>query len=316
MRLYIVVPCYNEQEALPCTAEQLKATLLGLCKKELVSSDSKILFVDDGSTDNTWNIISALCSSDDTFEAIRLSKNEGHQNALLAGLMTAKDVCDAAISIDADLQDDVCAMEEFVRHYLNGCDVVFGVRKSRDADNFVKRSTATAYYKLLALFGHNVIKDHADFRLMSRRALDALSEYKETNLFLRGIARDIGFKTECVYYDRKARSQGGSKYSPKKMLRLACDGLTSNARFIDVIAILSVLPILLGAGLLIFALIRAVLGSTDFNLILLGVILLLSGIQLVAVWIVGKYVGKTLSEVKGRPRYIISEKRNCPEDEK
>lgn len=306
-RIYIVVPCYNEQEALPDTAKRLEAKLVSLCKRELVSNDSKILFVDDGSTDNTWNIITDLCSSDKVFEAIRLSKNEGHQNALMAGLMTVKDVCDAAISIDADLQDDVDAIDEFILRYLDGCDVVFGVRRSRRSDSFIKRFTANCYYKLLSAFGYDVIRDHADFRLMSRRALGALSQYKEVNLFLRGVTKELGFKSEQVYYDRKERTLGKSKYSVKKMLRLADDGITSGSRPINLIALLSVLPTLFGAGLLIAATVLAILGNSDFNLFLLGIILLLSGIQLFAIWIVGKYVGKVLSEVKGRPRYIISE---------
>ena len=307
-RLYIVVPCYNEQDALPNTAERLKAKINSLCECGLVSDDSKILFVDDGSVDTTWDIIANLCSSDKTYEAIRLSKNEGHQNALMAGLMTVKDDCDVAISIDADLQDDVDAIDEFINCYNNGCDIVFGVRKSRRTDSFLKRFTANCYYKLLSLFGYDVIRDHADFRLMSRRALFALSQYKEVNLFLRGIAKNLGFKTDKVYYDRKERTLGKSKYSVKKMLRLADDGITSNSRLINLIALFSILPTVLGAGLLVAAIVLAILGNSDFNLLLLSTILLLSGVQLLAIWIVGKYMGKVLSEVKGRPRYIISEK--------
>lgn len=308
-RLYIVVPCYNEQDTLPSTAEQLKSKLFSMNQKGLVSDDSKILFVDDGSSDNTWSIISDLCFSDPSFEAIRLSKNEGHQNALYAGLMTAKDRCDAAISIDADLQDSLEVMDDFVVKFNNGCDIVYGVRNSRKTDSFFKRVTATAYYKLLKFLGCDVIRDHADYRLMSRRALDALSEYKEVNLFLRGIAKQIGFQSDCVYYDRKRRVLGGSKYSLSKMLRLAGDGITAfSTRPLNLISLFSVLASTLGIGLLITALVLLIMNRSAFAFAISGSVFLASGVQLFAIWILGKYIGKILSEVKGRPRYIISEK--------
>ena len=308
-RLYIVVPCYNEQEILQDSAEKLKNKLFSMNEKGLVSDDSKILFVDDGSRDSTWDIITKLYSESSIFEAIRLSKNEGHQNALYAGLMTVKDYCDAAISIDADLQDSLDAMDHFVEKFNDGCDIVYGVRNSRKTDSFLKRFTATSYYKILKFLGCDVVYNHADYRLMSKRALVALSEYKEINLFLRGIVKQIGFKTDCVYYDRLPRQAGESKYTVSKMLRLAGDGITSfSVKPLNFILALSTLASLLGAGLLITSLVFAIMSKAAFAFAISGSIWLALGIQLLVIWIVGKYIGKIYSEVKARPRYIISEK--------
>lgn len=313
--LYIVVPCYNEQEVLPDSSQKLKNKLFDMMDKGLISTKSKIMFVDDGSRDNTWNIITDLCSQDNCFTALRLSRNKGHQNALYAGLMKAKEYCDAAISIDADLQDSLDVMDKFVEKFHDGCDIVFGVRDSRATDSFAKRFTATAYYKMLKTLGCDIVYNHADYRLMSRRTLEALAEYKEVNLFLRGIAKDIGFKTDVVYYDRSKRLAGESKYTLSKMLRLATDGITSfSIKPLNMILAIASVSFLLGAALLITALVLAIGDKSALGFAVTGSIWSACGIQLFVGWIIGKYIGKTYSEVKARPKYIISEEILNQED--
>ena len=226
-RLFCVIPCYNEQEVLPETSKRLEAKLKDLIAAGKISDDSRILFVNDGSKDNTWNMIKDLHEKNEIFQGINLSKNMGHQNALLAGLMTAKDLCDAAISLDADLQDDINAIDEMVDKFNNGCDIVYGVRSKRATDTFFKKFTAESFYKLINSMGGNTVYNHADYRLMSRRALMALSEFGEVNLFLRGIVPMVGFNTDVVYYERAERFAGESKYPLKKMLSFAIEGITS-----------------------------------------------------------------------------------------
>ncbi|MBQ7045422.1 MAG: glycosyltransferase family 2 protein, partial [Clostridia bacterium] len=225
--LYLVIPCYNECEVLPVTSKLFENQINSLIEKELINKDSKILFVNDGSKDSTWDIITALSKENDVFKGISLSRNRGHQNALLAGLMYAKDRCDITISIDCDGQDDITATEQMVKEYLNGCDVVYGIRSSRKSDTFFKRHTAQGFYKLLNAFGAETVYNHADYRLMSKRALEALSQFKEVNIYLRGMVPMVGFKSTGVYYERSERMAGKSHYPLKKMLSLAINGITS-----------------------------------------------------------------------------------------
>ncbi|MBO7681987.1 MAG: glycosyltransferase family 2 protein [Clostridia bacterium] len=310
--LYIVVPCYNEEEVLPETAKRLSAKLAALTDAGKVSADSRILFVDDGSRDRTWELIREYHEADERFSGVKLSRNRGHQNALLAGLMTAKDPADAVVSMDADLQDDINAVDGMVDKFLEGCDVVYGVRSARDTDTFFKRFTAEGFYKLMELMGAEVVFNHADYRLLSKRALEALSEYKEVNLFLRGIVPMIGFQSDTVEYERGERFAGESKYPLKKMLAFALDGVTS----------LSDRPIqgILGLGALTFAgglaaipaglkKYRGSEGEEDFSL-LLSNLWAVSGLVLTSVGIIGDYVGKVYLETKARPRYFIAETLN------
>ena len=225
--LYVIIPCYGEEKVLPVTAPMFLFELDNLIENKKVSADSKLLFVDDGSKDGTWKFICDLAKTNNTVEGISLSRNRGHQNALLAGLETAKEECDCAISLDADLQDDIEIFDDFITKFEEGCDVVYGVRKKRETDTFFKRATAEGFYKVMEIMGAKIVFNHADYRLMSRRALEALSEYKEVNLFLRGIVPHIGYKSDIVYYDRKERTAGESKYPLKKMLSFAFDGITS-----------------------------------------------------------------------------------------
>ncbi len=304
--LYIVVPCYNEEEVLPETAKQLSLKINSLIDRNLVSQNSRIVFVDDGSKDRTWELIESLTNSDKIFGGIKLSRNRGHQNALLAGLMHVRNFCDAAISIDADLQDDINAIDEFIEKFNGGCDIVYGVRRERNTDTFFKRFTAEGFYKLMNAFGTKIVFNHADYRLMSRRALDAMAQYKEVNLFLRGIVPELGFKTDKVYYDRAKRFAGESKYDLKKMLTLAFNGITSfSVKPIKFITGAGVLSSALGVSLLIVALVRCIISLACSAFAIAGSIWLSAGLQLIAIGIVGEYVGKTYFETKARPRYII-----------
>lgn len=307
MILYTVVPCYNEEEMLPTTVRVLSSKYRKYLDEGLISPESRILFVDDGSKDATWDMITEFAKGDDLISAIKLSHNEGHQNALFAGLMRAKDVCDAAVSIDADLQDDVDAIDGMIEKYKGGCDIVYGVRNKRDSDAFLKRFTAEGYYGLMNMMNAGIIPDHADFRLLDKAALKALSEYDEVNLFLRGIVPLIGLKYDFVYYERAPREKGESKYSLIKMADLAVNGITSfTTRPIDLI---------FGAGVILSALsllaliILAVLSACGVLTVVIGWILacmfLCTGILLTASGIVGEYVGKAYMEAKRRPRYII-----------
>lgn len=308
--VHLVVPCYNEEEVLPETVKRLTAKLQQMQQAGLAGEKSRMLFVDDGSKDRTWELISAFSAQNPLVTGLKLAHNRGHQNALLAGLMEAKDRADCAISLDADLQDDIEVLDEFVQKFLEGCDVVYGVRKKRETDTFFKRTTAQGFYKVMRILGVETVYNHADYRLMSQRALDALSEYREVNLFLRGIVPLIGYRSDYVYYDRHERFAGESKYPLKKMISFALDGITSfSVKPLKIISNLGILVSVLSVGGLIYALIsyftgNAVAGWTAT----VSSIWLLGGIQLLCIGVVGGYVGKIYSEVKARPRYRIEEK--------
>ena len=305
--LYLVVPCYNEEEVLPETSRRLKEKLEGMVLEGLVDEKSRILFVDDGSRDKTWEIISRLHQEDPRFLGLKLSRNKGHQNALLAGLMTAKELCDMAISLDADLQDDVDAIDRFVLEYQNGCDIVYGVRSKRETDTWFKQTTAEGFYKVMQALGVDIVDNHADYRLMSRRALEGLAQFREVNLFLRGIVPLIGYKSAVVTYERSERFAGESKYPLKKMLSFAFDGITSfSVKPISFILGLGVLMTGISGLALLVLLVLWLLGwgVSGFG-VLCGSLWLLGGIQLMALGMVGEYVGKIYKEVKARPKYII-----------
>lgn len=301
--VYFVVPCYNEQEVLPETSKRLLLKLAQLIYEEKISDDSRIVFVDDGSRDDTWSIISSLTESDRHFGGVKLSRNRGHQNALLAGLTVAKDRCDAAISLDADLQDDIDAIDAMVDNFNDGCDIVYGVRSKRETDTFFKRATAEGFYKLMHLLGVDIVFNHADYRLMSKRALEGLMQFDERNLFLRGIVPQIGYKSAIVTYERQERFAGESKYPLKKMLMFAFDGITSFS--VKPIRLITLLGAIITAGS-ILAFFLLLLAAEPLRLILLGCSLwLLGGIQLLSLGVVGEYIGKIYQETKRRPRFII-----------
>lgn len=307
--VFLVIPCYNEEEVLPETNRRLTEKMSALQKQGLADDKSHILYVDDGSRDRTWQLISDYHRENPLVRGIKLAHNRGHQNALLAGLMTAMEECDCAISLDADLQDDVDAIDQFVEKYLDGCDVVYGVRNKRETDTFFKRTTAEGFYKVMKLLGAEIVFNHADYRLMSRRALEGLSEYREVNLFLRGIVPLIGYRSDYVYYDRHERFAGESKYPLKKMLSFALEGITSfSVKPLKLISNLGILLSILSVLGLVYALIsyfthNAVAGWTA----IVSSIWLLGGIQLLCIGMVGTYVGKIYSEVKSRPRFRIEE---------
>ena len=308
--LYIVIPCYNEQEVLPITAPMFLNKLHELAEKKLVSENSRILFVNDGSSDGTWDIISALAASDEHYIGISQSRNRGHQNAVLAGIMEAKDHCDISISIDCDGQDDINAMDNMVRAYLDGCDIVYGVRNDRETDSFFKRTTAQGFYKFLSAMGAEIVYNHADYRLISARALHELAKFKEVNLFLRGMVPLVGFKSTSVEYKRAERIAGKSKYPLRKMLALAGDGITSlSIKPLRLIMSFGVIVALLSFVGVIWAIVsalagRAVAGWASMTCIICFV----SGVQLICMGIIGEYIGKIYMETKHRPRYIISER--------
>ena len=303
MKLCIVVPCYNEEAVLCITAEKIKGYLAELTQKGKISADSRVVFVDDGSRDNTWKLISGL-SADSLFDGIKLSRNCGHQNALLAGLLTVKDNFDAVISMDADLQDDIGAIEKMVDAYKDGADIVYGVRSSRKKDSFFKRTSAALFYRLM---GTRTVNNHADYRLMSRRALDALSNFGEVNLFLRGIVPMIGLPTATVYYERGERAAGESKYPLKKMISFAFEGITSlSIKPIEIIIKLGLLLSVIGIGIIIYSIVQHFLDNTNAGWTsIIASIWMLGGLQLVAIGVIGKYIGKIYLETKHRPRYII-----------
>ena len=305
--LYIVVPCYNEEEVLPETSRRLREKLEALMAAGTISRDSRVLFVNDGSKDRTWQLIEELHESCPLFSGVDLSRPRGHQNALLAGLMTAKERCDMAISMDADLQDDIDAVDAMVEQYYAGCDIVYGVRSSRKKDTFFKRFTAEGFYRLMNSMGAETVFNHADYRLMSRRALEGLAEFKEVNLFLRGIVPMIGYRTATVEYERGERFAGESKYPLKKMLSFAFDGITSfSVKPIRFVTVLGVVLFIFSLFMLIYALITKILGHTVAGWsTLMGSIWMIGGIQLLCLGLIGEYVGKVYSEVKRRPRYII-----------
>lgn len=308
--LYIVIPCYNEQEVLPITAPMFLNKLHELVEKKLVSENSRIMFVNDGSSDGTWDIIRALAASDEHYIGISQSRNRGHQNAVLAGLMEAKDSCDISISIDCDGQDDINAMDDMVRAYLDGCDIVYGVRNDRETDSFFKRTTAQGFYRFLSAMGAEIVYNHADYRLISARALHELAKFKEVNLFLRGMVPLVGFKSTSVEYKRAERIAGKSKYPLRKMLALAGDGITSlSIKPLRLIMSFGVIVALLSFVGVIWAIVaalagRAVAGWASMTCIICFV----SGVQLICMGIIGEYIGKIYMETKQRPRYIISER--------
>lgn len=308
--LCIVVPCYNEEEVLPITCKLFKAQVKHLVEAKKISPDSHIMFVNDGSKDHTWAIIEELSEQDSCYRGICLSRNRGHQNALLAGLMEAKDHVDITISIDADGQDDISAMEQMVDAYLDGCDVVYGVRSSRETDTFFKRFSAQSFYKLLKCMGVETVYNHADYRLMSKRALEAFSEFKEVNLFLRGMVPLVGFKSTSVYYERHERMAGKSHYPLSKMLALAINGITSLSikpiRIITYAGILVALVSLIG---IIWSIVTHVLGRSVAGWAsMTAVICFIGGVQMLSLGVIGEYVGKIYLEAKRRPRFTISER--------
>lgn len=307
MKLAICIPCYNESEVLPKTLEQVLEKLNNLIDFKKISKDSKLVFVDDGSKDNTWELIENYSREFSMVEGIKLSRNRGHQNALLAGLLTVKDRFEAVISMDADLQDDIDAIDEMLEKYSLGCDVVYGVRKSRKKDSFLKRTTALMFYKLMKWMGAETVYNHADYRLMSKRALDALENFKEINLFLRGLVPLIGFKSDKVYYDRKSRAAGESKYPFRKMLSFAFEGITSlSVRPIQIIIRLGVVLSVLGAGVLIYSLVQHFLHNTEAGWTsIMASVWTIGGLQMTAIGVIGKYIGKIYIETKARPRFII-----------
>ena len=316
--LYVVVPCYNEQEVLPITAPMFKNELQDLIAKQKVHAKSRILFVNDGSKDKTWDLIMELSEEDSCFCGISQSRNRGHQNAVLAGLMEAKDRCDIAISIDCDGQDDMAAMEQMVDEYAKGCDVVYGVRSERTTDTFFKRFTAQSFYKLLHVMGVESVYNHADYRLTSSRVLNAFADFKEVNLFLRGMFPLVGFKSTVVSYARNERLAGKSHYSLSKMLSLAVDGITSlSVRPLKIIAALGFFVSFLSAIGILWILITYFLKQTVSGWASTTCILcLVSGVQLLSLGVVGEYIGKIYMETKKRPRYIISERTQEKEKEK
>ena len=315
LTLYAVVPCYNEEEVLPQSAEILREKWQRLMTEGKISPESRIALVDDGSKDQTWPIIAELCApADSLFCAVKLSHKRGHQNALLAGLETCMDRCDAIVSLDADLQDDIDVIDQFVEQYEAGCDIVYGVRSDRSSDGFAKRFTAQSYYKLLKLLGVDILYNHADYRLMSRRALHALAEYRESNLFLRGIIPELGFPSAVVTYARKERQAGESKYTLTKMMKLAFDGITSfSVRPIRLLSALGVATLLVAVVMAIYTLVRHFTGNTVSGWASLMIsIWFLGGLNLLALGVVGEYIGKIYGEVKARPRYIVEQTLGVP----
>lgn len=317
-KLYMVIPCYNEQEVLPETSKRLKEKLSTLVKAGKIDPESRIIFVNDGSKDRTWEIIRRLHEEDPVFGGVNLSRNRGHQNALLAGLMTVKDHADMAISMDADLQDDINAIDEMVEKYLNGTDIVYGVRSSRAKDTFFKKATAEGFYKLMNTMGVNTVFNHADYRLMSKRALEGLAEFREVNLFLRGIVPMIGYSTDVVYYERGERFAGESKYPLGKMLSFAIEGITSlSTKPIRMITFLGFFIFLVSIGILIYSLVRHFMGATIVGWTTLMVsVWAIGGLILLSLGVVGEYIGKIYLETKARPRFLIEEFLNDTENAK
>ena len=307
--LFVVIPCYNEEDVLHDSASKLLVKLKALIGSRVVSGDSRILFVNDGSKDKTWAIIEELCKADIHYNGISLAHNKGHQNALLAGLMIAKEHADMVISMDADLQDDINAMDSMIEKYNEGCDIVYGVRNKRDKDTFFKRFTAESFYKLMTALGADTIYNHADYRLMSKRALESLAQYKEVNLFLRGIVPMLGYKTDCVYYERGERLAGESKYPLRKMISFAWEGITSlSTTPIKLITAGGGIVFLISLIMMVYSLIRHAIGATIVGWSSLIISLwMIGGLVLLSIGIVGEYIGKIYLETKARPRYIVEE---------
>ena len=307
--LYIVIPMFNEEEVIDETTKRLRIKVNDLIKKKIISKDSKVLYVNDGSKDKTWEKIMQINKEDKLFTGISLSRNKGHQNALVAGLFIARNYADVVISMDADLQDDINAIDEMLEKYHNGCDIVYGVRSARKKDTFFKKVTAEGFYKFMKLMGVDIVYNHADYRLTSKRVLDEFSNFKEVNLFLRGIFPLIGFKTDVVYYERAERFAGTSKYPLKKMLNFAWDGITSfSVKPLRFICVLGFLILFISIIIMIYAFIRKVTGNNVEGWTFITIsIWFLGGLQMLSLGIVGEYIGKVYNETKQRPRYIIEE---------
>jgi glycosyltransferase involved in cell wall biosynthesis len=305
--LYIVVPCYNEQDALPQSHERLMKIVDEMIANGGISQDSKLLYVDDGSRDDTWKIVDRFAKESSRVAGVRLACNSGHQNALVAGLASAVERCDITVSIDADLQDDINVIPQMVERYKDGCDIVFGVRRERKTDSWFKRTTAAMFYKMMNRLGVDTINNHADYRLMSRRAVLALLDYKERNLFIRGIVTQLGYKTDCVYYDRSARIAGESKYPLRKMMNFAIDGITSfSVKPVRLVFTVGVVFLVIALIMLIYVLTAYFMGRavTGWPSLILSV-WLVGAFILIGLGIIGEYVGKIYTEVKNRPRYNI-----------
>ena len=314
--LYIVIPCYNEEEVLEETTKQLKEKIQKLINDKMISDQSRVMYVNDGSKDKTWELIEKIDKREKYFTGISLSRNRGHQNALLAGLMTAKNYADIIISMDADLQDDINAVDEMIEKYYDGCDIVYGVRSARKKDTFFKRTTAEGFYKLMNAMGVEIVFNHADYRLTSKRVLENLADYKEVNLFLRGMFPLIGYKSDKVFYERNERFAGESKYPLKKMLSFAWDGITSfSIKPITLIFNLGITILVISTLILIYSLVVKLLGQTvpGWTFIICS-IWIVAGLEMFSLGVIGEYIGKIYNETKARPRYIIS--RNLNEEDK
>lgn len=314
--LYVVIPCYNEEEVIDETTRQLTRKIGNLIEENKISKNSKVMYVNDGSKDKTWKKIKSINKENELFTGITLTRNRGHQNALLAGLLTAKKYADVIISMDADLQDDINVIDEMLDKYKLGNDIVYGVRSSRKKDSFFKRVTAENYYKIMKLLGVDCVYNHADYRLTSKRVLDELENFKEVNLFLRGIFPLLGYKSDIVYYERKERIAGKTKYPLKKMLNFAWDGITSfSVKPLRLICTLGFLILFVSIIIIIYSIIRKLTGNTVSGWTFLSTsIWFIGGLQMISIGIIGEYIGKIYSETKQRPRYIILE--NLNEDNK
>lgn len=307
--LYMVIPCYNEEEVLPETTKRLEQKLGDLIKKKIISEKSKVMYVNDGSKDKTWELIKNINKDNPMFTGICLSRNRGHQNALVAGLLTAKEYADVVISMDADLQDDINAIDGMLEKYYDGCDIVYGVRSARKTDTFFKRVTAEGFYKFMQMMGVDVVYNHADYRLTSKKVLNNFQDYKEVNLFLRGIFPLIGYKSDKVYYERAERFAGESKYPLKKMLNFAWDGITSfSVKPLRLICTLGFVILFISIIIMIYSLVRKLTGNTIDGWTFLNIsIWFIGGLQMISLGVIGEYVGKMYNETKSRPRFIIAE---------
>ena len=307
--LYVVIPCYNEEEVLPETTKRMKEKLTNLIKNKKISSKSKVMYVNDGSKDKTWEMIKDINKKEPLFTGVTLSRNRGHQNALLGGLMTAKNYADVVISMDADLQDDINAIDEMIEKYKDGCDIVYGVRSARKTDTFFKRFTAEGFYKFMKTLGVDVVYNHADYRLTSKRVLEEFSNFKEVNLFLRGMFPLVGYKSDVVYYERSERFAGESKYPLKKMLNFAWDGITSfSVKPLRMICTVGFMILFISIAIMLYSIVRKLTGNTVDGWTFLSIsIWFIGGLQMISIGIIGEYIGKMYNETKQRPRFIISE---------
>ena len=307
--LYLVVPCYNEEQVLEETTKQLKNKLQSMIKAKKISDKSRVMYVNDGSKDKTWELIKEINKKEELFTGITLSRNRGHQNALLGGLMTAKNYADVVISMDADLQDDINAIEGMIDKYHEGCDIVYGVRSARKTDTWFKKTTAEGFYKVMKFLGVDIVYNHADYRLTSKRVLEEFANFKEVNLFLRGMFPLVGYKSDVVYYERNERFAGESKYPLKKMLNFAWDGITSfSVKPLRFICILGFAVLFVSIIIMVYSLIQKILGNTVTGWTFLSIsIWFIGGLQMISIGIIGEYIGKMYNETKQRPRFIISE---------